>query len=599
MSLLDVSKLCVRFERADAPALHELDLTIEKGESVGLVGESGSGKTQAALAIMGLSSSASHVTGSVRFDGQELLGGSSSAWRKVRARRIAMVFQDPKAALNPYLRIGDQLGMVLAAHGLARGAEQKKRVLDMLALTGLPDPERQFRAYPHQLSGGMRQRAMIASALIAEPELLIADEPTTAIDATIQAQILTLLRELRSRTGVALLLISHDLGIVAGNSDRLVVLHDGQAIESGATPDVFANPAHEQTKAMLAAVHDPESLAPDMQSEQRSPLLELEDFSVSFFERRRDRLWGRQELIAVQPLNLSLRPGETLAVVGESGSGKTSLARAVLGLLPPRGGVISYLGNSLAPELKQRRIAELRQLQMVFQDPLASLDPAMRIERCIEEPISLHQPELDAAERAAAVADVLQRVGLDETLLRRFPHQLSGGQGQRVAIARALVLRPRVLICDEAVASLDGRVRRGILRLLAEEQRRSALSIVFISHDLNVVRQLSHRVMVMYMGHVFESADKDSLFANPRHPYSRALIDSMPSIHPHTTPAEVSVHGEIASLLKPPSGCVFHTRCRYRQSRCEQDTPSLRRVGDSDVACHRADEIDLVIPRAG
>ena len=596
MSLLEVSKLSVRFDRADAPALQDFNLTIEKGESVGLVGESGSGKTQAALAIMGLSNSSSRVAGSVRFDGQELLGGSASAWRKIRARRIAMVFQDPKAALNPYLRIGDQLGMVLAAHGLARGAEQKKRVLDMLELTGLPDPERQSRAYPHQLSGGMRQRAMIASALIAEPELLIADEPTTAIDATIQAQILTLLRELRSRTGVALLLISHDLGIVAGNSDRLVVLHDGQTIESGDTPGVFANPEHQQTKVMINAAHHPESLAPDMQSEQRSPLLELEDLSVSYFERRRDRLWGRQELVAVQPLNLSLRPGETLAVVGESGSGKTSLARAVLGLLPPRGGVVSYLGNSLAPELKQRRIAELRQLQMVFQDPLASLDPAMRIERCIEEPISLHQPALDAAQRAAAVADVLQRVGLDDTVLRRFPHQLSGGQAQRVAIARALVLRPRVLICDEAVASLDGQVRRGILRLLADEQRRSALSIIFISHDLNVVRQLSHRVMVMYMGHVFESAGKDAIFARPGHPYSRALIDSMPSLDPGAAPAVASVEGEIASLLAPPSGCVFHPRCPYRETRCEQETPPLRRIGDSDVACHRAEEIDLAIP---
>lgn len=599
MTLLDVSDLSVQFAGAAAPAVDKLNLAIGKSESVGLVGESGSGKTQAALAIMGLSSPASRVTGSVRFDGQELLGGSAANWRKIRARRIAMVFQDPKSALNPYRRIGDQLGLVCAAHCLGTGAAVQQRVLDTLQLTGLPDPERQARAYPHQLSGGMRQRAMIASALIAGPELLIADEPTTAIDATIKAQILALLRELRAKTGVAMLLISHDLGIVAGNSDRLHVLHDGRTIETGTTREVFANPAHEQTRAMLDAVHHPESLAPDMQSDQRRPILTVRDLSVSYFERRRDRLWGRRELVVVQPLSLRLRPGETLAIVGESGSGKTSFARALLGLLSPQSGSITYLGNKLAAELKGRRIVDRRQLQLVFQDPLSSLDPAMRIHRSIEEPIRLHQPTLNPDERAASVRDALTRVGLDHGVLRRFPHQLSGGQAQRVAIARALVLKPRLLICDEAVASLDSRVRRDILRLLAEEQRRSALSIIFISHDLNVVRQISHRVMVMYMGRVFEIADKESLFRQPRHPYTRALLGSVPSANPDADIAEVSAPGEIATLFDAPGGCVFHPRCAFSEARCEREVPSLQTRENSEVACHRATELDLTIVPAG
>lgn len=593
MRLLTVKGLTVRYPNADSAVVQDLNLSIEKGESVGLVGESGSGKTQTALAIMGLTDKTSCVTGSARFDGTELLAAKPETLRKIRARRIAMVFQDPKSALNPYLRIGDQLGLILTTHGLASGAALRRRVREALDKAGLPDPDRQARAYPHQLSGGMRQRAMIASALIAEPELLIADEPTTAIDATVQAQILSLLRDLRLQTGAALLLITHDLGVIAGNSDRLLVLDEGRVIEQGSTERVFADPKQPQTQAMLSAVRNPEPLAPDMQCEGRSAVLGVAGLSVGFSEPGSKRLWGRRELVAVQPIDVSIRPGETLALVGESGSGKTSFVRALLGLLPPRSGTVSYHGRVLAAQLRDRQNADRRPLQLVFQDPLGSLDPAMRIVHSIEEPLKVHRPAQSADERADNVRRVLTRVGLGADLLRRFPHQLSGGQAQRVAIARALVLEPQVLICDEAVASLDSSVRRGILKLLADEQRRSALSIIFISHDLNVVRQISHRVLVMYMGHAIELADSAAFFAQPRHPYARALIDSVPHADPRRAAEEPPVRGETSSMLDPPSGCVFHPRCRFAEARCKAEKPRMRHVDRSEVACVRADELDL------
>ena len=597
MSLLSVESLTVRYPNADSAAVNGLTLSMEKGESVGLVGESGSGKTQAALAIMGLIDRTGQVSGSIRFCGEELRGASPKTLRKFRARRIAMVFQDPQSALNPYRRIGDQLGLVLAQHGLASGSTLRRRVLEMLEKTGLPDPERQARAYPHELSGGMRQRAMIASALLAEPELLIADEPTTALDATVQAQILALLRDLRAQTGVALLLITHDLGIIAGHCERLLVLDKGSVIEHGSTERVFAAPERTRTRAMLEAVRNPKRLAPEMENPSPEALLEVAELSVGFSVPRPGRFWGRRELVAVQPTSLRLRPGETLALVGESGSGKTSFARAVLGLLPPGGGTVSYLGKVLAARLKDRRNTDRRQLQLVFQHPRGSLDPAMRVFGSIEEPLRVHRPALAADERADCVRQVLARVGLAEALLDRFPHQLSGGQAQRVAIARSLIVKPRVLVCDEALASLDGTVRQDILELLADEQRRSGLSIVFISHDLNVVRQISHRVLVMYMGRSFELADSADLFTRPRHPYTRALVDSMPCADPGREVAAPPVVGETSSVLDPPGGCVFHPRCRYAEAACREEAPRMRRNGRAEVACLRADELNLTIER--
>ena len=589
MTLLTIENLSVRFPTG--PAVESLNLSVGAGESIGLVGESGSGKTQTALAIMGLVDRSAEVGGSIRLGEDELVGANGKLLRRVRARRVAMIFQDPSAALNPYRRVGDQLADIVTWHELAHGRAAREKVLGLLEKTGLPDPDTQYRRYPHQLSGGMRQRVMIAAALVAEPDIIIADEPTTALDVTVQAQILSLLLELRRETGVSLLLITHDLGVIANASDRLLVMHEGRVIEEGSTEAVFAEPQHEQTARMLAAVRSPRRFAPDMRSGQRRPVLDLDNVSVRYPTRQ--GIFRRHSIVALQPLRLTLRPGETIAVVGESGSGKTSLARAVLGLEAPDTGTVSYLGSQLAPTLKARKHAERKHLTLVFQDPVASLNPAMRVEQIVAEPLSVQRGDLSPAERADAVRTVLARVGLDESLLARLPHQLSGGQAQRVAIARAVVNKPSVLICDEAVASLDTSVRQGILKLLADEQRRTALSVIFISHDLTVVRQLSHRVLVLYMGHVCEEADAEALFARPLHPYTRGLIDSIPAPDPSQRTHRAPVVGEVPSMMEPPTGCVFHPRCAHAVARCSAERPDLKRVGDRAVACWRAEELDL------
>ncbi|MEM7502746.1 MAG: ATP-binding cassette domain-containing protein, partial [Pseudomonadota bacterium] len=405
MTLLTIENLSVRFPTG--PAVESLSLSVGSGESIGLVGESGSGKTQTALAIMGLVDRSAEVRGSIRLGEDELVGANSKLLRRVRARRVAMIFQDPSAALNPYRRVGDQLADIVTWHELAHGKAAREKVLGLLEKTGLPDPSTQYRRYPHQLSGGMRQRVMIAAALVAEPDIIIADEPTTALDVTVQAQILSLLLELRRETGVSLLLITHDLGVIANASDRLLVMHDGRVIEEGPTAAVFAEPQHEQTARMLAAVRSPRRFAPDMRSGQRRPVLDLDSVSVRYPTRQ--GIFRRHSIVALQPLRLTLRPGETVAVVGESGSGKTSLARAVLGLVAPDTGTVSYLGSQLAPTLKARKHAERKHLTLVFQDPVASLNPAMRVELIVAEPLSVQRGDLSPAERADAVRAVLAR----------------------------------------------------------------------------------------------------------------------------------------------------------------------------------------------
>ncbi len=595
MTLLSVSNLTVRYKSSPRPVVDGLSFAIDRSESVGLVGVSGSGKTQTALALLGLLPDNAHSSGSVRYQGQEILGAGNKVLNAIRARRIAMVFQDPGAALNPYLRIGEQLRQIVIRHGMATGAAIDARGIAMLEKAGLPDPERQYQAYPHQLSGGMRQRVMIASALIAEPELLIADEPTTALDATVQVQVLSLLRELREEMGTALLLITHDLGVIAGNCERMLVLDEGRLLEEGTTKAVFASPAHERTRAMLDTARNAGGQAAELRDPERKPALEVSDLAVSYIEPRTDRLWGKTELVAVQALSMSVRPGETVAIVGESGSGKTSLARAILGLVQARSGRVCFFGRELSGLLEGRSNSDRKQMQLVFQDPVGSLNPAMRVHDAIAEPLQVHEPGMDREERDRRVTLMLERVSLDKKLLRRFPHELSGGQAQRVAIARALIIKPAVLICDEAVASLDGAVRQGVLTLLAEEQRRTALSIIFISHDLNVVRQISHRVLVMYMGQIFEAADSADLFAKPLHPYSRALIDAIPVPDPNVPPTKPPVLGEAPSMIYPPSGCVFHPRCQHAQDRCRTQAPKKEHIAGAIVACHRASELDLTI----
>ena len=583
MSLLRVADLGIRYD--GNAVVSALSFSVDAGESVGLVGESGSGKTQTALAVMGLLPASAEVSGSITFDGNEIIGASERQLDRLRAERIGMVFQDPMQALNPYVPIGKQLRRILFRHGVNDGREADQRVMHMLDRVGLPDPARQFRAYAHQLSGGMRQRVMIASALIAEPGLLIADEPTTALDVTVQAQILELLERIREET--ALLLITHDLGIIAGHCERLLVLESGRLAEEGPTRRLFSEPQAPHTRKLIDAAPRLDGAGPPPPPDGDT-VLEADGVSVSYEEREQ-----RRQLHAVSDLDLTLRAGETVAVVGESGSGKSSLVRAVLGLIPMRAGRVAFCGREVEGPVRARAVELRRDLQLVFQDPAGSLNPQLRIEPIVAEPLSVHAPELDAGARHERVVAALARVGLDEAVLDRFPHQLSGGQAQRVAIARALIVNPKVLVCDEAVAALDGSVRRQILELLRREQETTGLAIVFISHDLAVVRSISHRVLVLYLGRLAETADSAAVFGQPRHPYTRALLDAVPVPDPVAPGGRRSLGGEMPSIITPPAGCVFHPRCRYAVSRCRVSVPPVREIGDARVACHRADELTL------
>ena len=582
MSLLEIESLTVRY--GSETAIDGLSFSLDAGESVGLVGESGSGKTQTALAILGLLPRNAIVSGSIKFDGEELQGASEKQLNAIRARRISIVFQDPMLALNPYLRIGEQIARILIEHQIAAEMTPEERVIEMLGAVGLPDPERQSRAYPHQLSGGMRQRAMIASALITKPDLLIADEPTTALDVTVQAQILELLNAIRKNT--ALLLITHDLGVVAGHCERMLVLEKGRLIESGPTRDVFRAPQQDHTRIMLDAA--PRMTRQDFPAPVNGEtLLKVEGIAVSYREA------GHGQLHAVRDVYLQLKQGETVAIVGESGSGKSSLVRAILGLIPPRAGPVSFLGESLAREAGARAAEIRRDLQLVFQDPVGSLNPQMRVADIVREPLLVHEKQLTQAEINQRVVDMLGQVGLGDIFLRRFPHELSGGQAQRVAIARALILKPRVLVCDEAVAALDGSVREQILQTLRELQQASGLSILFISHDLGVVRAISHRVLVMYLGRLVELADNETLFVRTQHPYTKALIDAVPVPDPDVVRETAVLSGEVPSILTPPSGCAFHPRCAYALDRCARELPLPRDVAATIVACHRAEDLKL------
>ncbi|HEX7062655.1 MAG TPA: ABC transporter ATP-binding protein [Woeseiaceae bacterium] len=521
--LLEVDNLAVRYRGSPQPAVAGVSFSLGRGESLGMVGASGSGKTQTALAIMGLLPAHAEVSGSVRCDGAELLGLPERELNRFRARRIGMVFQDPASALNPCLTIGRQLALVLCTHGVARRGRWRPAAAALLERVRLPEPQRLLDVYPHQLSGGMRQRAMIALALAAEPDLLIADEPTTALDVTVQAGILAVLRELEARAGIGLLLITHDLGVIAENTERMLVLHGGRCVEAGRTADVFRASAAPHTRALIAAA--PRLDGPQARRSPRDgqpPLLALEHVTVSYADGA-----GRARM-AAEDVSLTVARGETLGIVGESGSGKTTLARAITGLRAPDAGRVTLAGAVLPAAARDRPPALRRRVQMVFQDPAGSLDPAMTVREILDEPLRYAESRRDKATRAAAAAALLARVRLDATLLERRPHELSNGQAQRVALARALACDPAVLVCDEAVAALDGTARAEILSLLAHEQEATGLALVFITHDLAVVRGIAHRIAVMQAGRICELADAESLFRQPRHPYTRALLDAVP-----------------------------------------------------------------------
>jgi microcin C transport system ATP-binding protein len=521
--LVDVRDLSVRFAAGPATvdAVSHVSFSVAKGEIVGLVGESGSGKTVSALSILRLlPASASHPSGEIIYRGKDLLKAPGNAMRAIRGEKISIIFQEPMTSLNPLHTIEKQVGEILKLHQGLDDAAARARVLDLLRKVGLDQPERRLHAYPHQLSGGQRQRVMIAMALANEPDLLIADEPTTALDVTIQAQILELLKVLQRELGMAMLLITHDLGVVRRMADRVYVMSKGCVVEEGRTADVFERPQHPYTRHLMSA--EPKG-DPPKSSADAPVVLETRDLRVWFPIKRGLLRRTVDHVKAVDGLSLKLRAGETLGVVGESGSGKTTLGLALLRLVSSKG-PIAYVGRRIDGfDSKQMRPLR-KEMQVVFQDPYGSLSPRLSVGQIIEEGLTIQSPGMSYDERRVRVGAALAEVGLDPDAQDRYAHEFSGGQRQRIAIARAMVLEPRFVLLDEPTSALDMSVQAQIVDLLRDLQRRHDLAYLFISHDLKVVRALSNYVVVLKNGKVVEEGPADEIFNNPQAPYTKALL---------------------------------------------------------------------------
>ncbi|WP_144161169.1 ABC transporter ATP-binding protein [Paraburkholderia sp. BCC1885] len=522
--LLELDRLRVTF--GDTVAVKDVTLAIQRGERVALVGESGSGKSVTALSILRLLSDA-EVSGAIRFNGEDLLTRSEREMRGLRGSAIAMIFQEPMTALNPLYTVGEQIAETIVVHDGVPAREARKRAVALLARTGITEPGKRVNSYPHQLSGGQRQRTMIAMALACRPRLLLADEPTTALDVTIRAQIVELLLELQrdeaEKRGMAVLLITHDLNLVRHFAQRVAVMERGELVESGTVEQVFTSPQHPYTQRLLQS-RPVRTVVPVLPI---SPvLLEARDVSVEFKTKLPGFAgWFRSgRFRAVDAASVSVRQGETLGIVGESGSGKSTLAMALLGLQRTARGEIEFQGRALGSYRGREQTVLRSNMQVVFQDPFSSLSPRQTIERIVGEGLALHRPQLDAEARREKVITVLREVGLDRTVLYRYPHEFSGGQRQRIAIARALVLEPRVLILDEPTSALDVSIQQQVLKLLAGLQHKYNLGFVFISHDLAVIGAMAHRVAVMQNGSIVESGEVEQIFAAPAHPYTRKLL---------------------------------------------------------------------------
>ena len=612
-ALLQVEALSVSYapqDQAIVQAVKGLSFAVESGETLGIVGESGSGKTQTALSLLGLLADTATVAGNAYFDGEDLLKLTESELNRIRGNAISMIFQDPMTSLNPHLTIGRQMSRVLERHQGVSRRDALAAAADMLDVVRVPDARDRLGQYPHEMSGGMRQRVMIATALLCKPRLLIADEPTTALDVTVQAQILLLMRELQQELGTAILLITHDMGVVAGSCDRVLVMRAGEMRECGRVNDVFYQPGDNYTRELLAAVprldeSQPRRLAAvgnniadrvndagaqSSTAASNDVMLQVDDLQVRFAAGDAGMFKPTQYLHAVAGISFQLQRGETLGVVGESGCGKSTLARGVLQLVDTHAGKVVMLGQDLG-ELDRHALKQKRQhMQVIFQDPLASLDPRMTIADIVAEPLHTFFPAMPRAEQLNKVAAMLGKVGLESAHMNRYPHEFSGGQCQRIGIARALIAEPELIICDEPVSALDVSVQAQIVNLLMDLQQEMGLTLIFIAHDLAVVRHISHRVMVMYLGRAVEIADRNALYESPRHPYTRALINAVPIPDPEMerNRDRTLLQGDVPSPLEPPSGCAFRTRCPLADARCAAETPELRELGDSLVACHHA-----------
>ncbi|MFF1650294.1 dipeptide ABC transporter ATP-binding protein [Streptomyces sp. NPDC058240] len=526
MSLVEVSDLSISF--GDVRAVDGLSFSLEAGGALGVVGESGSGKSASAYALLGLHrGTGAKVGGSIRVAGVDVTAADDAELRALRGAKAAMVFQDPLSSLDPYYAVGDQIAEVYRVHHRASRRAARARAVEVLDRVGIPDAVRRSRSRPHEFSGGMRQRALIAMALACEPQLLIADEPTTALDVTVQAQILDLLHDLRRETGMGLLLVTHDVGVAAESVDEVLVMQSGRAVERGPVGEVLVAPREPYTRALLAAVprvaegRIPSGAKPA--DDAGAPLVEAVDVRQVFGR-------GKSALAAVDGVSLTVRRGETLGIVGESGSGKTTLGRMLVGLLAPTSG----------------RLTREARVQMVFQDPVSSLNPRRSIGESVADPLRA-SGERDEVVIRARVRDLLTRVGLAPESYDRYPHEFSGGQRQRVGIARALAAEPELIVCDEAVSALDVTTQAQVTALLAELQRELGLALVFIAHDLAVVRQVSDRVAVMRQGRIVEEGEVGQVYENPRDPYTKQLLAAVPALDPALAAVRRAARKELAA----------------------------------------------------
>jgi oligopeptide/dipeptide ABC transporter ATP-binding protein len=644
-------------------AVGNVDISVHPGETLGLVGESGCGKSMLGLSILGLLPNGGHITeGSIRLDGRELVGLRESELRRVRGNEVAMIFQDSHSSLNPTKPIGAQIAEPVRLHRRASRREAADRALEVLELVGMPRPRERLGDYPHQLSGGLRQRVMIAIALACEPRMLIADEPTTALDVTIQAQILRVLDDLKERLGMATLLVTHDMGVVAGRADRINVMYAGRIVETAPTERLFAQMRHPYTQALLGSIprldQDAQKalvsvpgLPPDLtqpppgcrfaprcpratdqcvaeepplsgtDAEHRfacwhpvdGPVARLAELEVRPRERPTQAASPNGHLLqitdvvreypvtagavlqrkvgsvkAVSGVTLHVDAGETLGLVGESGCGKTTLGKLVVGVEKPDAGSITLEGRAIFA-LHGRTLRRARHdLQMMFQDPYASLDPRMRVQAILREPLVI-QGFGNRREQDERISRLLGEVGLPMNALERYPHEFSGGQRQRIALARALMLEPKVMVADEPVSALDVSIRSQVLNLMKRLQAEHGMASIVISHDLAVVKYLSDRIGVMYLGKLVELGSGDDIYRRAAHPYTDALIKTIPLPDPQIERAksDLAIRGELPSPIEPPSGCRFRTRCPRAASRCAEEEPTLRDFGPGHVAaCH-------------
>lgn len=568
MTLLDIDNLTVQFPTRKGPftAVRDAALTVEPGQIHGLVGESGAGKSTIGAAVMGLLQGNGRITnGTVSLQTDKISGSDEAAMRAIRGKRISMIFQDPLTSLNPLFTVGEQLVETIQRHIDLGSNDAKARAIELLTRVGIPNPDVRIDQYPHQFSGGMRQRVVIALALCSEPEVIIADEPTTALDVSIQAQILELIKDLARERQVGVILITHDMGVIAETTDVVTVMYAGEVVETGPTSKVLGDPTHEYTKSLIAAVPRPdqklhrfpqisyggretsfkiEDLAKNWPTQESptGPLLKVTNITKKFIEKAALLPSQRQYFTAVDSVSFDIYPGEVLGLVGESGSGKSTIARMIAGLYDVDGGDVNFNGVTVSRASREELVDYRRQIQMIFQDPFSSLNPRHRVDAIVAEP-ALHLGVIPKSEIKDRVAELLDRVGIGADAGTKYPHQFSGGQRQRIAIARALATQPRFLICDEPTSALDVSIQAQILNILKDLQEHLGLTMLFISHDLPVVRQMCDRIGVLRDGQLVEVAEAETLFTEPAHPYTRELLSLMPKTDLLSTQGLVTATG--------------------------------------------------------